>query len=325
MDIRGLSVVACATTLVITTAGAPSAAAQRRIVTIGTGGETGVYYEIGQSICRLINRAPGPPAMRCNAPATDGSVANVNAVRSGQMEFGIAQSDTQSKAVTGDPPFDEQGPMPELRAVFSIHTEPLAVVARDDSGIATLADLKGKRVNVGNPGSGQRATFEALSAELGWQMADYTLAGEWKAAEQAGAMCDGKVDAIVYMAGHPNAAITEATSACAAHLVPIEGVAVERLISENRYYSAAMIRKGTYMGMTADIPTFGVVATFVSSSAVDDGTVYAITKAVFENVNLLKQIHPALATLDPREMAVNGLSAPLHPGAMHYFVDKGWR
>lgn len=300
------------------------AAAERQAVTIGTAGQTGVYYEIGQSVCRLANRAPGPPMLRCTARATGGSVDNINAVRAGQLELGLAQSDMQAAAVTGGAPFAEQGPMPELRAVFSLHAEPLTVVARNDAGIAGLADLKGRRVNVGNPGSGQRATFETLLGALGWQLGDLALVGEWPATEQARAMCDGKVDAIVYTVGHPNGSITEATTACAAHLVPITGPAVDQLLAAHRYYAAATIGAGLYPGMSEDVPTFGVVATVVASSATDEAVVYGLVKAVFDNLDRLKQMHPALAALDPRRMIVDGLSAPLHPGALRYYQERGW-
>lgn len=318
---RGARAAACGLLLTVASG---AIAAERQSVTIGTGGQTGVYYEIGQSICRLVNRTPGPPALRCTAPATGGSVDNVNAIRAGRMAFGLAQSDTQFEALTGEPPFAEHGPMPELRAVFSLHAEPVTIVARDDSSIATLADLKGRRVNVGNPGSGARATFEALMTALGWRMGDFALAGEWPATEQAKAMCDGKVDAIVYTVGHPNGSITEALSACAAHLVPVTGAAVDRLVADNRYYTAATIGAGTYAGASEDVATFGVVATVVSSSAVDEALVYAMVKAVFENLERLKQTHPALTALEPQQMTGHGLSAPLHPGAARYYRERGW-
>lgn len=300
-----------------------ASAAERVPVTIGTGGQTGVYYEIGQSVCRLLNRAPGPPQMRCTAPATGGSVANINAVHGGQMTLGLAQSDTQYQAVKGLPPF--VAAMGDLRAVFSVHAEPLTVVARDDSGIAGLDDLKGKRVNIGSRGSGQRATFEALMAELGWQPGDLALAGEWGATEQAQALCDGRVDAIVYAVGHPNGAITEATTACAAHLVPIQGPAVERLLAGSPYYAAVSIPAGLYQGTAGEVPTFGVVATMVVSSAAADDVVGGVVETVFANLDRLRQMHPALATLDAKRMATVGLSAPLHSGAAKYFEASGLR
>lgn len=300
-------------------------AADRQALVIGTGGQTGVYYEVGQAICGLLNRDESFAGTRCAAPATGGSTANLTAVGSGRMAFALAQSDTQHDAVQGRPPFAEQGPMASLRSVFSLYTEAVTVVARDDSGIAALADLKGKRVNIGNAGSGQRATFELLMGALGWSAGDFAELGEWKAAEQAQAMCDGKVDAIVYIVGHPNSAIAEATTACSAHLVPVEGAAVERFVADNPYYASTTIPAGTYQGTPGAVPTFGVVATLVTSSAIDSDRVYGLVRAVFTNLDRLRAMHPALAELEPRQMAALGLSAPLHPGAERYYVEQGWR
>jgi uncharacterized protein len=178
-------------------------AAQEKFINIGTGGQTGVYYAVGQSICRLVNRNTGDHGIRCTAPSTGGSVANLNAIRAGEQEMGVAQSDQQFNALNGVGPFEAQGPFEELRAVFAVHPEPFTVLARADSGVATFDDLKGKRVNIGNPGSGQRATMDLLMEMRGWSRGDFALASELGAAEQAQALCDNRVDAIVYVVGHP--------------------------------------------------------------------------------------------------------------------------
>lgn len=299
-------------------------AAEERFITIGTGGQTGVYYVVGQSICRLVNRDTETTGIKCTAPATGASVANINAIRNGEMDMGVAQSDVQSNAIEGAAPFDQQGPMPDLRAVFSVHPEPMTIVARADSGIKSLDDLKGKRVNIGNPGSGSRATFEVLMAGLGWQMSDLALAAELKAAEQAQALCDNNVDAIVYTVGHPNGSIKEATTSCAAVLVPIAGPAVDELVAENKYYAKATIPGGMYTGTDADTETFGVMATMVSSAKVPEDVVYQVTKAVFDNFDRFKKLHPAFENLVEVEMLTNGVSAPLHDGAIRYYKEKGW-
>ncbi|MCB1769576.1 MAG: TAXI family TRAP transporter solute-binding subunit, partial [Candidatus Competibacteraceae bacterium] len=176
-------------------------AAEEKYVTIGTGGQTGVYYVVGQSICKLVNRGEKEHGIKCTAPSTGGSVANLNAIRAGEQDMGVAQSDQQYKALNGQGDFEAAGPFKELRAVFSVHPESFTVVARKDSGIKTFDDLKGKRVNIGNPGSGQRATIEALMKEKGWDTSVFKLASELKAAEQAQALCDNKIDAMVYVVG----------------------------------------------------------------------------------------------------------------------------
>ncbi len=299
------------------------AAAQEKFITIGTGGQTGVYYVVGQSICALVNRGSAEHNIKCTAPSTGGSIANLNALIAGDQTMGVAQSDWQYHAYNGTSQF-EGNKFDKERAVFSVHAEPFTVVARADSGIKSFDDLKGKRVNVGNPGSGQRGTMEVLMEAKGWQMSDFALASELKPAEQASALCDGKVDAIVYTVGHPNGSIQEATTSCDAVVVDVSGPEVDKLVSENPYYATATVPGGMYKGTDEDVSTFGVRATFVSSADVDEDTVYQVVKAVFDNFDRFKELHPAFATLTPEEMVKEGLSAPLHPGAEKYFKEKGW-
>jgi TRAP transporter TAXI family solute receptor len=299
-------------------------AAEEKFVTIGTGGQTGVYYVVGQSICKLVNRGTGEHGIKCTAPSTGGSVANLNAIRAGEQDMGVAQSDWQSHAYNGTSKFEEQGPNKDLRAVFSVHPEPFTVVARADSGIKTFDDLKGKRVNVGNPGSGQRGTMEVLMAAKGWTMDDFKLASELKSAEQAQALCDNKVDAIVFTVGHPNGSIKEATTSCEAVVVPVTGAEVDKLVEENSYYAKAIIPGGMYTGTDEDVETFGVGATFVSSTKADPDTIYQVVTAVFDNFDRFKKLHPAFANLKEENMIKNNLSAPLHDGAVKYYKEKGW-
>jgi uncharacterized protein len=299
-------------------------AAQEKFINIGTGGQTGVYYAVGQSICRLVNRNTGDHGIRCTAPSTGGSVANLNAIRAGEQEMGVAQSDQQFNALNGVGPFEAQGPFEELRAVFAVHPEPFTVLARADSGVATFDDLKGKRVNIGNPGSGQRATMDLLMEMRGWSRGDFALASELGAAEQAQALCDNRVDAIVYVVGHPNGSIQEATTSCETLIVPVTGDDIDQLIADHPYYAKATIPGEMYTGNPGDIETFGVAATFVSSTNVDEETIYQVVKAVFDNFDRFKQLHPAFGHLTPESMMKNGLSAPLHAGSERYFTEQGW-
>ncbi|MCB1834537.1 MAG: TAXI family TRAP transporter solute-binding subunit, partial [Geminicoccaceae bacterium] len=251
-----------------------SVAAEERFITIGTGGQTGVYYVVGQSICKLVNRGAAEHNIKCTAPSTGGSIANINAIKEGSMDMGVAQSDWQYHGYNGTSKFEETGPFEDLRAVFSVHPEPFTVVARDDAGIASFDELKGKRVNIGNPGSGQRGTMEVIMEAKGWSLGDFLLASELKSAEQSAALGDNKVDAIIFTVGHPNGSIQEATTTTEAHLVPVEGAEIDTLVSENPYYSKATIPGGMYKGSDEDTNTFGVRATFVSSAAVDEEVVY---------------------------------------------------
>ena len=299
-----------------------AAVAQEEFITIGTGGQTGVYYVVGQSICRLVNRGTAEHGLKCTAPSTGGSVANINAIKAGDQTMGVAQSDQQYYGLNGEQSFTE--PFDKLRAVFSVHPEPFTVVARADADIQDFGDLEGKRVNIGNPGSGQRATMDVVMQAMGWTKDNFSLASELKATEQAQAMCDNKVDAFVYQVGHPNGSIQEAFSSCDANFVNVEGEAIDQLIAENAFYAAATIPASLYEGVEDDTTTFGVRATFVTSADVDEDTVYEVVSAVFDNFDRFKGLHPAFSNLDPAEMITAGLSAPLHPGAAKYYKEQGW-
>ena len=300
------------------------AVAQEKFVTIGTGGQTGVYYVVGQSVCRLINRNSNEHGIRCNAPSSGGSVANVNAIRGGEMDMGVVQSDVQFKAFKGVENFENAGPFEGLRAIFALHGEPLTVVARRDANIKSVEDLKGKRVNIGNPGSGQRDTMDVVMDALGWTRSDFALASELDAAEQAAALGDNNVDAMVYVAGHPNGSIQEATTTVDSVLVSVSGEEIDQLIEERPYYAKATIPGGLYRGNDNDVETFGVRATLVTSTNTPEETVYQTVKAVFENFDRFKRLHPAFATLTEQEMIKEGLSVPLHDGAARYYKERGW-
>ncbi|OOF54637.1 TAXI family TRAP transporter solute-binding subunit [Rodentibacter genomosp. 2] len=307
----------------VLTMGAFSAQAAEKFITIGTGGQTGVYYVVGQSICQLVNRDTAKTQIKCNAPSTGASVANLNAIAANQMEMGIAQSDWQYHAYNGTSSFAGKK-NDKLRAVFSIHPEPFTLMARDDSGIQKFDDLKGKRVNVGDPGSGTRATMNVILAAKGWTDKEFKVASELKPAEMASVMCDNNLDAITYNVGHPNGALKEAAASCNAHLVPITGTEIDKLVADNPYYAKATIPGGLYKGTDNPVDTFGVYATLVTSSDVDADSVYAIVKAVFDNFDRFKRLHPAFAHLKQEEMIKNALSAPLHEGAVRYYKEKGW-
>lgn len=301
-----------------------SAQAQQKFITIGTGGVTGVYYAVGGAICRLVNKDRKTHGLRCSVESTGASVFNVNALKAGELDFGMAQSDVQYNAMKGEAAFKEGGPHTDLRAVFSVHPEPFTVLARKEANVTKLEDLKGKRVNVGNPGSGSRAAMEELLPALGWKLSDFSLASELKADEHGPALCDNKIDAFFYGVGHPSANIQDPTTTCGAKLVSITGPAVDKVMAGKPYYAKATIPGKLYAGNDQPTETYGVLATMVTSAKVPDETVYQVVKAVFENFNEFKSLHPAFANLDPAKMVKDGNSAPLHPGATKYYKEKGW-
>ena len=292
-------------------------------VTIGTGGVTGVYYPTGGSICRLVNKDKAKHLVRCTVESTGGSVYNINTISAGELDLGVAQSDWQYHAYNGTSKFADAGAFTDLRAVFSVHPEPFTVVARADSGIRNLEDLKGKRVNIGNPGSGQRGTMEVLMDALGWDKSTFALASELKSSEQSKALCDNKIDAMVFTVGHPSGSIKEATTSCDSVLVNVTGAAVDGLVANNDFYRTATIPGGMYNGNPDDTVTFGVGATVVSSTATSEHVIHSIVKGVFDNFDSFKKLHPAFANLKKEEMISDGLSAPLHDGAVKYYQEVG--
>ncbi|MCG6888017.1 MAG: TAXI family TRAP transporter solute-binding subunit [Gammaproteobacteria bacterium] len=300
-----------------------SAFAAQQFVSIGTGGVTGVYYPTGGAICRLVNKDRKEHGIRCSAESTGGSIYNINTIRSGELEFGVAQSDWQYHAYNGTSSFAEAGPYSKLRAVFSVHPEPVTIIASDGSGIKNISDVKGKRMNIGNAGSGTRGTWEVIEEAMGWKRSDLKLAAEMKSAETGQAVCDGKIDAYFWLVGHPSALTQESLATCDAHLVNATGPAIDKLVKDNSFYRYAVIPAGMYNNKE-DIKTFGVAATFVSSSDVSEKVVYTIVKAVFENFDDFKKLHPAFANLTEKEMITDAISAPLHDGAVKYYKERGW-
>ncbi|MGI9373408.1 MAG: TAXI family TRAP transporter solute-binding subunit [Hyphomicrobiales bacterium] len=297
-------------------------AAERQFISIGTGGVTGVYYPTGGAICRLVNKSRKEHGIRCSVESTGGSIYNINTIRGGELEFGVAQSDWQYHAYNGTSKFKDKGAFKELRAVFSVHAEPVTILSRKDANIKNVTDLKGKRVNIGNPGSGTRGTWEVLEGALGWKREDLKLASELKSAETGQALCDNKIDAYFWLVGHPSALTEESVSSCDAQLVNATGEAVEKLVSEKPYYRDATIPAGMYNNKE-DVKTYGVGATFVSSTAVKDEVAYVVAKAVMENLDQFRKLHPAFGNLKAEEMVKDGLSAPLHPGAEKAYKELG--
>lgn len=309
---------------VAATLGAGSALAQeQQFISIGTGGVTGVYYPVGGAICRLMNQNRREHGIRCSVESTAASVYNVNAIRGGELDFGVAQSDVQYNAYNGEADFEELGAQEDLRAVFSLHNEPLTIVARADAGIESFADIEGKRVNVGQPGSGTRSLMDLLMAERGWTTADLAVSAELAPAEQSAALCDNNIDAFAYAVGHPAGAIQEATTTCDSVIVNVDGEEAQALLDQYPYYTAATIPGGMYRGNDEDVSTMGVGATLVTSANVDEEVVYQLVKAVFDNFEDFKSLHPALENLEAAAMANEGNSAPLHPGAERYFREAG--
>lgn len=301
-----------------------SASPADHILFVGTGPVIGFYFPAGGAICSMINHQQDRHGIRCAVESTEGSAENLTALRDGRLDMAVVQSDWQYHAYEGTGPFEEDGPFEDLRSVFAIHAEPITVVARPGTGIATLSDLKGKRVNIGVPGTGQHAMAEALIAALGWQLEDFAEVSEVEPNQQSEALCAGKFDAFILPVGHPNGLIQEATRDCGAVLIDVTGPEIDRLVAETPYFAKSVIPANSYPGQTEDVETFGVRATLVTTAQQDEEVVYRLVEAVFGDFERFKAMHPAFAALTPERMIGDGNAAPLHPGALRYYEERGW-
>jgi TRAP transporter TAXI family solute receptor len=298
--------------------------ANRPDVVIGTASPTGIYYPLGGSICRLFNLDTPRHGLRCSEEPSSGSVANIESLRRGRLDIGIVPSDVLADAVAGQGPFSARGPTTELRILFAGPDEMLTVVARQELGIRTVANVRGTRINIGDPGSRQRASMERLMVALGLTRGDFVEVRELPAADQNRAFCANELDVIVYAVAHPNGLIQDVTSTCHGRLVDVSGPAIDRMLSEYREYERAVIPGGTYSDNAADVRTFGVRAVVVTNPRVSDTLAYEITRAVFDNLDAFRRLHPAFETLSVGDMVDVGGRAPVHAGARRYYRERGW-
>lgn len=318
---RGKNLLMIATVLAPILVAVPSASAED--IVIGTGSPAGVYHKAGRLICHMLNKTGPDEEGDCLPLSTAGSTFNLQAIRSKDLPIAIVQSDRHHDAVEGLRDFSAAGPDEGLRSLFSMHVEPFTLIVRNDSGIRSIGDLHGRRVNIGPPGSGHRATMERVMQRMGWTRDDFALSEELAPSEQALALCHDQVDAIVYTVGHPNRASEQATRLCAARLVSVEGSPIDALVSSEPYYRKTEIPAHIYLTNPEVTQSFGPIATVVASEEVDEETVYRIVSSVFDNIDAMRKAHPAFQRLDVEQMVRDGLFAPLHPGAERYFREKG--
>ncbi len=297
--------------------------ASTKYISVGTGGITGVYYPAGGAICRLLNRGRKEHGIRCSVESTGGSVSNLNAIRNGAIDFGIVQSDWQYHAYNGTGFFADQKPFKELKSVFSLYTETFTMAVAEKSDIKKLDDIVGKRVNFGPQGSGMYATMEVLMSAKGWTKSSFAATTYLQPSEQPKALCDGKIDVMIYAAGNPNGVLQEATQTCKTRILSVDKETIDKLVKSNSYYVKAIIPGGMYAGNQSSVETFGVKASVVTSEKTSSDVVYNMTKAVFENFDNFKTLHPVFSSLKKEDMIKEGNSAPLHPGAARYFKEAG--
>ncbi len=292
-------------------------------VSLATGTPGGIYHPVGNAICRMFNLPGEGQARPCVAVSSDGSVANIRRIETGTSTFGLSQTDVVYAAFRGEGPFAAAGPDRKLRVLISLYPEAFTVVARADSGIRDFRDLRGKSIGIGKVGAGYTFTRDVVFGYYGWAITAPERALELGPAEQNQALCSGKVDAIIFEAGHPNGLTQEATTGCPARLVRVAGPPIRRLLAAHPYYVASVIPGGMYVGNPDDVPTFGTQAVLVTSSDLPDDLAYAVVKAVLGNFAVFRRLHPALSTISVKDMVPSAAVIPIHPGALKYYREMG--
>jgi TRAP transporter TAXI family solute receptor len=310
--------------LALTQLGCAQVLEERADVVIGTAATADIDYPLGGSICRLFNLDTPRHGLRCAEEPSAGPVANIESLRSGRIDIGIVPSDVLVDAVVGQGPFAGRGSATDLRVLFAAHADVFTLVAHQESGIRTVADLRGKRIGIGSPGSRQRANMERVMAALDLTPNDFAEVRGLSPAEQNRAFCAHELDAIVYSVGHPNGLIRDATFTCHGMLVAVSGPAIDRMLSAYQEYERATIPGGTYPVNSADVPTFGVRAVVVTTTRMPDTVAYEITRAVFDNFDDFRRLHPAFEGLSIAETVRTTGHAPVHTGAARYYRERGW-
>jgi uncharacterized protein len=299
---------------------APQAMAKQDVL-FGGASITGVYYQVALQISNMMNKHMGDEYNYIGRP-TGGSVFNINALDRGAFDFAVAQSDRNYQGYNGEADWEGK-PVKKLRSVFSMHPETVILVTRKDTGITSVEDLKGKRVNIGNPGSGQRGNAEDVLEMYGLDYNSDFSAEALQQAEASRALVDQKIDAFFYTVGNPSAAIEEPAQSIDLNMVSLNSDKIKAFVAEHPYYIMTTIPAGTYKGLDQDVETYAVTATVVTNDTVSDEVVYDMVKTVFDNLEELRQSHAAFRNLNPEEM-LQGVSAPLHPGAVKYYKERGW-
>lgn len=293
-------------------------------VTIATGRSSGVYYPLGGSVCRLFNLETPLDGRRCVAAPSPGPVTNIEWLRDGRADIAVVQSDVLADAVAGQGPFAFRGPDTGLRILFTGHADAFTIIARRELGIRSAAELRGRRINMGSPGSGEQVSMARIMAALGVTRKDFAEVRELSAAEQHRALCDNELDAIVYSVGHPNGLIEDVVRMCRGVLVEVAGPAIDAMLERHPEYERTVIRAGTYRDNPLEAHTLGVRAVMVTTTRLSDARAYAITKAVFDNFDDFRRLHPLFSMLSVDDMADVHGRAPLHPGAARYYRERGW-
>lgn len=314
---------ACLFTLAATLSALPSRAAPD-VISIGSGDPAGAYFAVADSICQLLKQSPPQPENQCTVWASRGSLFNVQGVLSGRLQFGIVQSDLHYRATQGAAPFQGDERVGKLRSVFSLHTEAYTVVVRADLGVSEFGRLRGLKFSLGGIGSGTRISSESLLESMGWSNESFDQTRELTPEQQVQAFCNKEIDGFAYVVGHPSEKIQYVAKVCGGALISLPQNVMKSILKHNPYFKRQKIPARLYQSQTEPIDSFGVTATLVASEDTPEDLVFKLVKSVFENLDSVRSSHPSLVAINPKAMTADGLSAPLHPGALKYFRQRGW-
>lgn len=295
----------------------------RAPVTIAASGPSAQYFPVANSICRVTNLAGTLDSnKRCRVIASTGAVKNVALVRRGRAKFGLTQSDLADGAFRGQGLFAELGAARNLRSVVGLHRETFTILAGPNTNIRSFEDLRGRRIGIGKVGAGHTFTRDIVLDLYGWTISDFDRLLELGPVDQSETLCAGRVDAIIFEAVHPDGLTQEATSRCGANLVHVARAPIDKLFARP-YYDISLIPGGMYENNPDNTVSFGTQTILVTSAHQPDDVVYAVVKAIFENFEDFRRLHPALVALKRDALVSNEALLPIHPGALRYFREAG--
>ena len=305
-------------------AAAGTVEAKDKFVALGTGSPSGTYAPVGSGICDMVNEGRATTGVRCIAYNTGGSVYNIQAITSGELEMGITRSDLAYQSYEGIDSFKAIGPNKDIRAITTLYAMPIAVIVKRDSDIKEFKDLLGKRINIGNKGSGKRPVAELILSEMGWQKGEFSAVLEMTTKQMGKAFCDGNVDILIEGLGNPSKFYEQMIGECGGKFLDVPKAVVDKIRRNFPYFAALDIPGGIYSDTPNPVGTFGFKATLVTKASLSADTAYDVTAAVFDAFEKFQEKHPSLKLADPISMVNNGIFIPLHPGAERYLRERGY-
>ena len=293
-----------------------------KFIALGTESTPGVYHSVGKGICNLLNKRRDDTLVRCLTLNTGGTVYNIQAITTGELDAAIVQHDLLSYAYRGTKSFKAQGGNKDLRIIAHLYRMPVHVVVRKDADVNSYDSLPGVRLNIGIQGSGERALADVLFTLQGWSKADFSEIHELNTSQYPKAFCDGKIDAFIEVMGLPSTALDRLVSDCGGVLLPMPSNTRHAFRNLGPFYKNAKVRKGEVRGHPSRIKTVRISAVLATSARTHSDTVYHLTSAIMNDFAKFKEFHPTLKSVSTSDMYAVGSVVPYHPGALKYYKSK---